>query len=116
MIFARRNQLHFVDYAPPARDPAGKRQGTAQVAQVDGHSLEPHDAIFRHDAYVIGKDVRVILQDLYQFRAECLVRLSARGDDDFLQGRRTAAANVSGLRQGSRPDDPPGHSQRRRQE
>ena len=116
MIFARHNQFHFVDYPPPARHPAGQHHGAAQVAQVDGYSPQPHDAIFSHDVQVSGKDVRVILQDLYQLRAQCLVGLSARGDDDFLQGRRTAVAHVSGLRQGSRPDDPTGHSQRRRQE
>jgi hypothetical protein len=116
MIRAQGDQLKLVDNVPPARDPPCEQQGPAQIAQVDNDAADSHDAILGLDADVIGKNVRVIPQGLGDFRRNCFIRLSARGDQDFLQGRVIAALCGGRLSDGGRPSRQNGHSQRCREE
>ena len=70
VIGTKRDQLHLVHDVPPARDAARQRQSLMQIIHVERDSLQPHDAILRHDAHVIGKDVRIIVQGLFHLRRE----------------------------------------------
>jgi hypothetical protein len=116
VICAGRDQFHLVHDVPPAGDAAREGQSLAQIVNIERYSLQPHDAILRHDAHVIGKDVPIIVQRLLHLRRERGVRLSARGNGDFLAGHLIVRLKLGCLRQGRRPGRQSGHSQRRRQE
>jgi len=116
VTFDVHDQFQLVDDAPLARDAARKEQRPAQIAQVENHTADPHAAILRLDADVIGRDLRIILQGLDHLRRQCFIRRSTRCDDDFLQCRRVVTLRLGRLSHGKRPARQNGHSQRCRQE
>jgi hypothetical protein len=64
---------------------------------VERNSLQPHDAVLRHGAHVIGKDVGMTsCSALATFAVSHCVRLSLRGYEHFLADRAATPGAVAG--------------------